>query len=230
MTIVSTLAAAVLVSLAIATPTTAPTYKVSYIGAQRNVMIKRDFRAHIGTASLATVPHLYALGPSEGLNHEITFYDGDPHTSRAIASANGIETVTVERAYPKAAFLVWSSVATWQAVPIPARVQTQEALETFVGAAAKKAGLRLGEAFPFRVKGIVQALDWHIVRDGQHVNFENRNLPAHILGFYSSRHHGVFTHQGTNIHLHFTTPDRSRSGHIDNLTLTRGAVLYLPKP
>lgn len=38
-----------------------------------------------------------------------------------------------------------------------------------------------------------------------------------ILGFYSNRHQGIFTHHDSKIHLHVISSDSKIVGHIDQL-------------
>jgi len=196
---------------------------VKHAGALRDVMRNRDFSARIDLAALKGTPHLYALGPSEGLNAEITVFDGRP----AIAVVeNG--TVRVKQTFPKAAFLVYSRVDRWQQVNVPATVKTAEDVEVFVAKAAGAKGIDSKKPFPFLLRGRPERISYHVVKNGDHIPFEGKGKPIEVLGIYSASHHGVFTHHGTNIHLHFRTGDDKESGHIDTLDLSLGTTLYLP--
>lgn len=216
---------AVLFGAAVGVAAAAEGFWVKHVGAMRSVMRDRDFSARIDLTTLKGTPHLYALGPSEGLNAEITVFDGEP----AIATVEK-GAVRVSRGHPKAAFLVWARVDRWQSVPVPAAVRTAEELERFAAKAAKGRGIDAAKPFPFLVRGKAADLSYHIVRGGEHLPFEAKGASIEVLGFYSTAHHGVFTHHGTNIHLHFRTGDGKESGHIDALTLAPGATLLLPRP
>ena len=50
-----------------------------------------------------------------------------------------------------------------------------------------------------------------------------------ILGFFSKQHEGVFTHNGSNTHMHFRTDDVSLAGHVDGIFLGENMTLKLPK-
>jgi hypothetical protein len=198
-------------------------YWVKHAGMMRNVMQKHDYSAHFDMATLKKTPHLYALGPVEGLNGEITVFDSKP----SVAIVHGGK-IKVEESFPKAAFLVYGQVTKWQEVSLPLNVTTMEQLETSVGKAAQEKGLDAEKPFPFLVKGTAGLLSYHIVSKGEHVPFQAKAQPVEVLGFYSTHDQGVFVHHGTNIHLHFRTKDENVSGHIDDLTLKPGAVLLLP--
>jgi acetolactate decarboxylase len=201
----------------------------------RDVMQKGDFSAHIDLASLRDTPHLYALGPVEGLRGEITVFDGQPSVATVQA-----DKVVVERRWPKACFLVYAQVAKWQTVPVPEGVRSLEQLELFVLEAATRAGLDVKGPFPFRVTGSPAIVKYHVVNktDGRphtmelheqaKVSFQVKARPVEFLGFYSDQHHGVFTHHGTNVHVHVRTTDDKASGHVDEITLAPPSVLHLP--
>ena len=60
------------------------------------------------------------------------------------------------------------------------------------------------------------------------VTFELENAITTIVGFHSTKHRGIFTPGDSNIHIHFQTPDNTKSGHIQKLQLGDGAILRLP--
>ena len=57
----------------------------------------------------------------------------------------------------------------------------------------------------------------------------HKGADVQILGFYSDRHHAIFTHHTTNMHLHFISKDKSKTGHVDGLRLGNSMKLLLPK-
>ena len=52
------------------------------------------------------------------------------------------------------------------------------------------------------------------------VTFELENAITTIVGFRSTKHRGIFTPGDSNIHIHFQTPDNTKSGHIQKLQFT----------
>jgi acetolactate decarboxylase len=50
-----------------------------------------------------------------------------------------------------------------------------------------------------------------------------------FVGFYSTRHTGVFLGSGEIVHIHALTHDRTKAGHVQDFSLSPGAVLYLPR-
>ena len=137
-------------------------------------------------------------------------------------------------------FFVWAEVPRWHEKPVPAEIRSFEDLERFVPKAAAAAGLDADQPFPFLVTGREELIEFHIVNrigDGPHsmemhkkiqVTFELEKAEATIVGFHSTKHRGIFTPGDSNIHIHFQTPDNTKSGHIQKLRLGEGAILSLP--
>ncbi len=208
---------------------------VQHRGALRNFMHNGDLSAKASLDTLQNHQHLYALGAVENLKGEIQIFDGQPVISREVSGEVSIS----EDWNHKAALLVWTEVANWSETPITSDVKTYEELEQFV---VKVAGDR-AQPFPFRLKGTVASLDWHVINwpedDIEHTHEKHRtsglygtleNSAVEILGFYSTEHTGIFTHHTTNMHLHFRTDDGELAGHSDGLLLGQKKMsLYLPR-
>jgi acetolactate decarboxylase len=60
------------------------------------------------------------------------------------------------------------------------------------------------------------------------VQIQRENVDGRLIGFFSTRHHGVFTHHSSNTHIHVVLPDEKLSGHVDNVTIAKEAILMLP--
>jgi acetolactate decarboxylase len=141
---------------------------------------------------------------------------------------------------PKACFLVYTQVEEWLEVAIPDSVKSDADFETSVTESAAKSGLAVNRPFAFLVKGKAKDLQCHVANKTdaaphnheQHekakVKFAVRDAAVKILGFYSDQHQGVFT-CGGNLHMHVVTEDGRQSGHVDELRLSTGCKLYLPK-
>jgi acetolactate decarboxylase len=192
-----------------------------------------DLSAHIKLESLQSLPHLYAVGPLEGMKGEISIFDSTP----SIATVAD-QSVSTTKAWNHAApFLVYAQVSQWSRVKIPASVTTTTELETFIVETAKKQGVDTVLPFPFKINCAPAALKYHVVaNDGypqqnnfSRVSFTIEDKPVEIVGFYSEKHQGVFTQHGSNTHMHVKSADGKTSGHIDELKLKGDAELFLPK-
>jgi acetolactate decarboxylase len=53
---------------------------------------------------------------------------------------------------------------------------------------------------------------------------------ATLVGFWSREHQGIFTPSGSNMHIHFQTPDNQVSGHVEALSILADRMtLALPE-
>ncbi|GEM_PF-845498 len=219
--------------------------RVRWLGAMRNVMQKGDLSGHADLERLADLPHLYALGPLEGLRGEVTIFDGSPFITRVdnkVADNDSGRTagVVVDRSFRhKACFLVYAQVERWRELPVPESVTTLGALEEFI-AVSSRARLDATAPFPFLVRGTPAATEFHIVNktdDKPHSHDEHDKIkarftlnsqPVEMLGFFSDRHQGIFTHHDSRVHIHVRAADSTTGGHVDVLKLRGGMTLLLP--
>ena len=212
-----------------------PGFWVKSAGEMRDVMMKGNLDAHFDLSTLRGTKGLYALGPVAGLQGEITVFDGKP----SITTLRDGKPVIGE-AWPKACFLVYAQVENWRTVPITKEVVSLEQLEPFVRGAAKAAGVDIEKPFPFLLTGTPKLVKYHVIwkSDGlphtkelhqkAKIGFELKDQEVEMLGFYSDKHHGVFTHHDSNIHVHVRSKDGKEAGHVDGLTLAGPMTLMLP--
>ena len=114
-------------------------------------------------------------------------------------------------------------------------------LDGFIEAQAQAAGLAIEEPFPFLLVGLVARADWHVI-DGSkiesgvhgheaHVRSAVRGTlsdqPVRLIGFFSIKHHTIFTHHDTDTHAHLIHTEPPLTGHVDHLVLSPGAELLL---
>lgn len=222
---------------------------IEYTGAQKDIFTKGKAERVMSLESLAGRPGLYGVGPVEGFDGEITVLDGKPYVSKVRQSGKVVEQTHNHGAF----FFVWTEQAQWQDMPIPEAIKSYVDLQNFVKTQAKSAGIDTTKPFPFRLSGMPTEIKWHINVDrteGKAVTNElfvkskepyvTNNEPVDIIGFYSEHHPGIFISEyapaikrdsglKNAIHLHFVLRTSKMTGHIDDLTLGSGMMLFLPK-
>lgn len=223
---------------------------IEYIGAQKDIFKTGKADSVISLESLANRTGLFAVGPVDGLDGEITIFDSKPY----ITQVRGSDFVMDNTFKHGAFFLVWTEQTKWQDIQIPEKVKGYVDLQQFVRVQAQAAGIDVTKPFPFLLAGTPVEITWHINVDrteGKPITkelfvkskqpFITRNEPVDIIGFYSEHHAGVFLpsynpaiKEGSGIqnaiHIHLVTKSSKAAGHIDNITLGEGMVLRLPKP
>ncbi|MBX9583615.1 MAG: hypothetical protein K2X87_25215 [Gemmataceae bacterium] len=171
-----------------------------------------------------------------GLTAEVTIFDGKASLARWV---NG-KVVTSGEFKGKACFLVYAQVPRWVDVPLPDGLTTLAELEDYVFQAARKAGVPTDRPFPFVLKGAAEKVTLHLLNktDNRPHNVEEHakvkvpvaleHADIGVVGFFSKKHAGVFTHHDSSTHMHVRTTDGKASGHLDHLVPGRGMRLFLP--
>jgi len=210
-------------------------YVLSFVGSQRQTILTGDRTAHLDLRTLKDRPHLYGIGPIQGLSGEVTIADSRPSLSHVGAD----HLIHVSESYDAGVpFFVWAEVPAWQTRGVPEEVRSYDELEKFVGEAGATAGLT--QAFPFVMRGRPELINFHIVNATSdtpagleahkkiQIPFELHGEDVALVGFWSGQHQGIFTPMGTNMHVHFQTPSNDVSGHVQGLKLAQGMTLGLP--
>lgn len=201
-------------------------------------MMSGDLQASISLDSLSQKKNLYAIGAMENLRGEVQIFDSEPFNS-VVDTKEIVLDKTFEK---KAALLVYAQVPNWQNIEIPAEIDSSTKLEEFIIQKAKDNAIDLAKPFPFLIEGEIESLEWHVIdwpeNDTVHNHQKHKEAGANgklntslvdVLGFYSAKHKGVFTHHSTNMHMHFKTQDGFLAGHVDNLILGNKMILKLPR-
>jgi len=213
-------------------------FKVEFSGALKNMIHNGDLSAYANLNDYKNINHFYALGAIEELKGEILILDGISYISSVEENQLKIDNSFNH----KASLLVNTVVQDWEEFDIHPKVRTYEDLEKCIATKAEQNNISMSEPFPFMIMGKIDSLSWHVINwpegDNEHSHEKHINSGLHgthkgadvqILGFYSNRHHAIFTHHTTNMHLHFISRDKSKTGHVDGLRLGNSMKLLLPK-
>ncbi len=206
---------------------------VNIAGNLQSIMMKIETQATFDLRDLKGQPNVYALGAVEGLKGEILVMDSQPFVTSVVE-----DTFSFRNSFDtKATLLVSTRVKEWHSYPLEESMDSKE-LAAFAKKMAEEN--QVEEPFPFLVKGKAQQVKWHIVNGGSGKSnashsdhaasgFSSELIESNVevLGFYSTAHQGVFTHRGQNSHMHFK--DRYSMGHVDDLIIDKGSLLFIPK-
>jgi len=223
---------------------------VEYVGAQNDVFVSGKASSVVSLEDLANRKGLYAMGPIDGLDGEITIFDSKPYITQVRGTDYVLDTTLKHGAF----FLVWSEQTKWQEnVPLPNTVKGYVDLQQFVKSQAQVAGIDVTKPFPFLLSGTPAELKWHINIDrteGKPITkelyakskepFVMKGEAVDIIGFYSESHAGIFLTKYTPvikedsgmtnaIHIHLVSRTSKAAGHIDDITLGENMTLRLPK-
>ena len=207
-------------------------------GRLMDIMHQGKIDTVVSLDSYADKKHVYGLGAVSKLDGEILVLDSKVYVSR---ERGGQTLVTVEPEVDATLFVA-SSVKNWHKIKIPSTVQSSEQLDQFIQEQVKKHNLPVDGPLPFQITGTFDTLGWHVIHwpigDTEHTHKKHVTSGAHgtsnevtgtIVGFYSTKHTGIFTHHTTNLHMHFLQSDKQLMGHVDAVELGDGMVLRLQK-
>lgn len=204
----------------------------------RKVMMGEDLSAHLFWDSVPR-PNLFGISPLGRIEGEITILNGEIF----VAKVNKKGKIEISQNWQsEAPFAVYAQVAEWESFELETEIGSEKDLEKWIGEIAQKQGYDLQKAFPFRLKGNFEQVDFHIISKPKKEKTHNHDLhnqakkhfsllntQGEILGFYSQKHEGIFTHKGSFVHTHFIDHARKNMGHLENLKIKGKTVLFLPR-
>jgi hypothetical protein len=218
-------------------------------GSFRRLAHTGDTSAQVTLDALRIGPGVWGVGALAGLSGEIVVVDGRVLVSRGSDPQGRTSPANASDA---AALYAGAIVASWHERVVP-ETMTRAAFERFVEASALDIGLPPDAPFAFRLEGTLPSLTWHVVTGqpasaaatlghgaghggthankhaGMHVHKESGSVGM-LVGIYSGAAlEGVVTHPKERFHLHVVDPSLTRSGHVDDYSVSAGAVLYLPR-
>ncbi|MEZ2414454.1 acetolactate decarboxylase [Muriicola sp. E247] len=199
--------------------------KVIVVGALKNVMWKGELGSRVDLDTIANKKHLYGLGPESFLKGELLVLDGQIYVSRVTSDTS---MVVKREADLSAPFFVYTSVESWKDIQLPDEIKSIPELERFID----EQNADIKTPFTFKLAGRAIRAKIHVqnlpkgtkvsspeqAHQGQ-TNYELMDEEVVILGFFSRKHQGIFTHHDSYLHMHLLTKDKSKMGHLDSLEI-----------
>jgi acetolactate decarboxylase len=210
---------------------------VHSVGSMSN-MGKENFAPHINLDTVSTKTHFFGMGPLGRMQGEITVLNGKPFGASVNEKGEG---VVQENWAIEAPFFVYANVAKWKKYPFSATINNLDDLQKAVAQIAQQNGFDLKQPFPFRLAGTIATLTTHIVMprspevagyqaNKKQADYDLVGQKGELLGFYSEKHQGIYTHKDSFIHVHFVSKDQKTMGHVDKIKDEKAQMtLYLPK-
>jgi acetolactate decarboxylase len=213
-------------------------YWLKYAGGRDIMMQDQDFSAKADLDSMKNIKGLMALGPIEDMKGEITILDGEIYTG----IIENDSAVFRKDSVVKAVFLAYGKAEQYEPVKLKESIQGLKSVENLVREQALENGLDIEKSFPFSMEVEVSGLDYHIMSKkgkGMHGHEEHQkakkkfkldHAKVKIVGVWAnSQEEGIYTHNGSRIHLHFVNEETMASGHVDDIKILKGSVLNLPQ-
>lgn len=207
---------------------------VKVVSAMKNVMWKGQLQGNINLDTIQTKKGLYGIGPESYLTGELLINNGNSFVSRVTSDS----TMVVEKTFNTSApFFVNANVNEWNEIELPSNIKTIKDLETFIDTESKS----MKRPFAFKLIGIVSNAIIHVqnlpkdtkvstpdeAHQGQ-TNYNLSNEEVEIVGFFSTKHKGIFTHHDSFLHMHLITKNETKMGHLDDVEINK-MTLFFPK-
>ena len=212
-------------------------FKLTHYGHFKKMMHMKKTDGVIDLKQAIRRPHLYGVGATGHGTSEITVVDGKlwlDYGADGLGNAKH-EPLKAEQAV----ILVTAEVSKWRNINVPRDMDASE-LHVFIISQAESNGLAPETPFPFMIEGRYFNLDWHVLNgrnngDGhgsgglyKKIKEHRKDTTGAVVGFYSAAVQGVYTHPGESWHLHLVIEKEGKAGHIDTISVRKGAVLKLP--
>jgi acetolactate decarboxylase len=198
-------------------------------------MGQNGFSPSLSIDSLLTKEHLYGMGPYGKMQGELTVLDGEPLI--AFADEKGMLKVSTDK-QAKAPFFVYAYVKEWKTFEIEMTAGSEAEIQEAIENLAIANGYDITNPFPFKILGEFDELTIHVVaprspevpgyKEGtSSYKYNYAAIAGEIFGFYSQAGQGIYTHKDSFVHLHFSTVDQSKMGHIDAISIKPKKVKIL---
>ena len=211
---------------------------VSVAGKRSKIFEQRQLDASILIDTIKA-NHLYGLGPVENLQGEILVWNNNAFVTAIDPDNNPLIMKNVTGL--KAIFFVYSDVAKWDTIRVTEKINSLPELQKIIKNKAYQHGRDTLSAFPFLLLGTIAKGKGHIMSNGEKVLdvtprllkeasrihlFNNEQVQ--MLGFYSVKHQGVFTHYGKFIHIHYQLINKKNQiGHLDDVSFDSSMPIEL---
>lgn len=218
--------------------------EITVYGSLRAIFQEDDISAKVRLADLLPNESLYAAGALENLSGEVTIVRGRTFLATPDDEGGAVyRELDADAVDQSATLLVSAEVPGWRAIPTLEPIRLDE-LGDEVVELARDLGYSRDDRIPFLIEAQVEDLSWHVI-DGRRLERGGRSHEEHLeasvrasrssadatlIGFYSPRDQGVFTHHGTTVHVHAVVFDPLETGHVDDVLIPEGTNLLVPLP
>lgn len=204
------------------------------------VMKGIDLTAHLKWDTLPNA-NLYGVSPLGRLEGEVTALNGHIYVSKVKKKGKKKRILMAKPPSIPAPFGVYAYVAKWDTLSAEVNLNNEADLQAFIAQIALQHGFLPDAGFPFLVQGKFDSVAFHIIskptteKEHNHQlhskakkHFAARQIPGTLLGFYSTRHEGIFTHRGSYVHIHFLSDNKKQMGHLENIKISGNILILLP--
>jgi acetolactate decarboxylase len=211
--------------------------EVRHAGAMHNVKSGMSLAPQLRWDTL-NPEYLNGVGPLGRLEGEVTVLEGNIYVAAVDADGNLVTDLATRAASP---FGVYARAGMFLSTRIARPVNNLQGLEQLIAEHAAQLGWDMEQPFLFRVEGVFEQVKLHVMakpageighnpelHEKAKRHFSYQDISGTLVGFYSKKHEGVFTHKGQFIHVHFIDDEKNVMGHLDDIVFREEIVVLFP--
>ena len=210
-------------------------------GSLKDIFKKRQYKGIVPVKKVLHEKNKYGIGPRHLLSGEIIIYDGVSYT----ITPNGGDVLVEESPEDESAiFMAYGRSKDWQKFTLKDDLYGLANIEYFIEDLAKKYTMDTNILFMFRIEGQVEDLRYSVVsrKPGDterysasahkraRIPYEKEEAEGFFIGAWSSlENSGRYTDRDTRLHIHMISTEKDFGGHVEDMTLKAGSVIFLPR-
>ena len=221
-------------------------FEIVKYGTMHEAIGQKQHQGRVSLIALTKRPHFYGVAALEGLQGEVTIFDGKT-TVTSVNAKGQIEPASGSISDKQATMLVGAYVPSWKQSPVTRDISAKE-FDDYIESAATKAGFKTTVPFIFAVEGDFSDVRLHVINGAcpMHARLTKTELPdelrayevemskvsGKLVGVFARDAVGKLTHPATKTHVHLLYEDKIAGGevtaHVEQIGLKAGTVLMLP--
>jgi alpha-acetolactate decarboxylase len=227
-------------------PATVGIRELVQYGKMHEVIGMQRHEGRVSLADLIQRPHFYGVGALAGLRGEISIIDGVPTVTEVIDPAHA-KAVNADADQRQATMLIGAYVDSWTESVIDRDLNDSE-LDDWISSEIERLGGDVNQPTIFMVDGSFNTVHLHVINGACPVHARIRqltipeeqlpfdatleNVSGQVVGVFAIDAAGKLTHPATRTHKHLVYRDvitgERLNGHVESITVIRGARLLLP--
>lgn len=204
-------------------------YGFTVFGSYEAMHRDRDFESKISLEQISGQRGTWGLGALAGMAGEALLADGRILVSPGTSPQGQTRVANLGEG---SAMFGMAQVRRWKSVRTE-RVLDGAGLRARILAEREKQGFGNDTPFPFLVRGRFVNLGWHVINGPPPApmrQFTESDASGQLIGLYSgAEFEGKITARGNRFHIHFLNRKKTRSGHVDAITVPAGSQILIPR-
>ncbi len=194
----------------------------------REKVAKGDLSANVFWKEVKLNSNSIGYGPAEHKLYELTIANGNVFMSQPSSDNKGVLVRTDPKMSEGAIMLQVATPNAWSTYDSISQISSLTEMSEVISHVFDKLLCKDEDVLAFKIKGLASSLSWSMdTKKRKVVNSFNEEIE--IIGLFSKANHKkYFLLSQYNLHAHVVLKNTIGAGHLRNVALNKGAILYLP--